>query len=228
VALISVLFSAHLRFGLLAGAGGALLVMAMLGRWRNAPFLFYAAAFALAWCFTLKSGVSTSVVAVLAALTVPIGPRRRGQDSVLIHFMTSLRPYVGFGVLPLFAFVAAGFSLRGLTGGHLGSPVTLGILVGLLVGKPVGVFVAAFAAVTFGLGRKPTGATWLEVGGVSLLCGVGFTMSLFIGALAFPGADVEAQNQARLGVTVGSLLSAAAGMGLLSLAGRRREAVLRD
>jgi NhaA family Na+:H+ antiporter len=223
VGLIGVLFSEHIRPGLLAGAGVVLLAMAGLGRWRAAPFLFYAAAFALAWGFTLKSGVSTSVVAVLAALTVPIGPRRRGQDSVLRHFMDSLRPYVGFGVLPLFAFMAAGFSLRGLMGGHLGSPVTVGILLGLFLGKQVGVFLSAFIAVTFGLGRKPTSATWLEVWGVSLLCGVGFTMSLFMSALAFPGADIATQNQARLGVTLGSLMSAAAGMAVLAWAGRRRE-----
>jgi len=227
VGLIAVLFSQDLHMRALAGAAASLIVMAALGRWRNAPFLFYAVGFALAWAFTLKSGVSTSVMGVLAAFTVPIGPRRRGQDSVLHFFMESLHPYVAYGILPLFAFVAAGFSFRGIDGGHLMAPLTLGILLGLFIGKQAGVFFAVLLAVTLGLGRKPTGATWLEVWGLSLLCGVGFTMSLFIAALAFPDADIQQQNQARLGVVLASVLSAGAGMAVLAVAGAiraRREA----
>jgi NhaA family Na+:H+ antiporter len=229
VGLIGILFSQDLHARPLLGAGAALLFMIGLGRWRSAPFLFYAVGFALAWAFTLKSGVSTSVAGVLAAFTVPVGPRRRGQESVLRHFMDSLHPYVAYGILPLFAFVAAGFSFSGITGAHFTSPLTLGIVLGLFVGKQLGVFGAVFLAVTLGFGRKPTGATWLEVWGLSLLCGVGFTMSLFIGALAFPDADLQAQNQARLGVVLASLLSAGAGMAVLSSAGAaraRREDVL--
>jgi NhaA family Na+:H+ antiporter len=222
VGLIGILFSQDLHARPLIGAGAALLFMMALGRWRSAPFLFYAAGFALAWAFTLKSGVSTSVAGVLAAFTVPVGPRRRGQESVLRHFMDSLHPYVAYGILPLFAFVAAGFSFSRITGAHFTSPLTLGIVLGLFVGKQLGVFGAVFLAVTLGLGRKPTGATWLEVWGLSLLCGAGFTMSLFIGALAFPAADLQAQNQARLGVVLASLLSAAAGMAVLSSAGAAR------
>ena len=222
VGLIGVLFSHDVHLRPLVGAGGALLLMTALGRWRAAPFLFYAIGFALAWAFTLKSGVSTSVAGVLAAFTVPVGPRRRGQDSVLHFFMESLHPYVAYGILPLFAFVAAGFSFRGLTGAHFTAPLTLGIALGLFLGKQLGVFGAVFGAVTFGLGRKPTGATWLEIWGLSLLCGIGFTMSLFIGALAFPEADLQAQNQARLGVVLASLLSAGAGMAVLASAGAAR------
>jgi NhaA family Na+:H+ antiporter len=218
VGLIGILFSQDLHLRPLLGAAGALLFMIALGRWRAAPFLFYAVGFALAWAFTLKSGVSTSVAGVLAAFTVPVGPRRRGQESVLHFFMDSLHPYVAYGILPLFAFVAAGFSFSGITGAHFTSPLTLGIVLGLFLGKQLGVFGAVFLAVTLGFGRKPTGATWLEVWGLSLLCGVGFTMSLFIAALAFPEADLQAQNQARLGVLLASLLSAAAGMAVLSSA----------
>ena len=224
VGLIGLLFTHDLHPRALAGAGAALLVMAALGRWRQAPFLFYAAGFAVAWGFTLKSGVSTSVTGVLAAFTVPIGARRRGQDSVLRHFLDSLHPYVAFGILPLFAFVAAGFSFDDLSGAHFTAPVTLGIVLGLFVGKQIGVFGAVAIAVGLKAGRKPTGATWLEVYGVSLLCGVGFTMSLFIAALAYPDADVEHQNQVRLGVVLASALSAAAGMAVLSWAGGLRTA----
>ena len=222
VGLIGALFSHDVHLRPLMGAGAALLAMTALGRWRSAPFLFYALGFALVWAFTLKSGVSTSVAGVLAAFTVPVGARRRGQDSVLHFFMDSLHPYVAYGILPLFAFVAAGFSFSGMTGAHFTSPLTLGIVLGLFVGKQVGVFGAVFLAVTLGLGRKPTGATWMEVWGLSLLCGIGFTMSLFIGALALPAADLQAQNQVRLGVVLASLLSAAAGMAVLSSAGAAR------
>ncbi len=222
VGLIGALFSHDLHPRALAGAAAALLFMTALGRWRSAPFLFYAVGFAVAWGFTLKSGVSTSVAGVLAAFTVPVGQRRRGQDSVLRHFMDSLHPYVAYGILPLFAFVAAGFSFRGLTGAHFTSPMTVGIVLGLFLGKQLGVFGAVFLAVTFGIGRKPTGATWLEVYGLSVLCGIGFTMSLFISALAFTGGDLQAQNQARLGVVLASLLSAGAGMAVLSSAGAAR------
>ena len=222
VGLIGLLFSQDLHLRALMGAGAALLAMTALGRWRAAPFLFYAVAFALAWAFTLKSGVSTSVMGVLAAFTVPVGARRRGQESVLQFFMDSLHPYVAYGILPLFAFVAAGFSFRGITGAHFLSPLALGIVFGLFVGKQIGVFGAVFLAVTLGLGRKPTGASWMEIWGLSLLCGIGFTMSLFIGALAFPPGDLQAQNQARLGVVLASLLSAGAGMAVLSSAGAVR------
>ena len=222
VGLIGLLFTQDLHLRALLGAAVALLSMAALGRWRSAPYLFYAAGFAAAWAFTLKSGVSTSVAGVLAAFTIPIGARRRGQESVLRHFMDSLHPYVAFGILPLFAFVAAGFSFNDLSGAHFTSPITLGILLGLFLGKQIGVFGAVLLAVTLGFGRKPTGATWLEVYGLSLLCGIGFTMSLFIGALAFTGADAAAQTEARLGVVLASVLSAGAGMLVLSSAAAAR------
>jgi NhaA family Na+:H+ antiporter len=224
VGLIAVLFSHDLHRWSLVGAGVVLAAMAGLGRWRTAPFLLYALGFLLAWAFTLKSGVSTSVTGLLAAFTVPIGPRRRDQDSVLRYFMNSLHPYVAFGILPLFAFAAAGFSFTGLDAGHLLAPITLGVFLGLFLGKQIGVFGAVLLAVTLGLGRKPTGATWLELYGVSLLCGIGFTMSLFIAALAFPGADILHQNQVRLGVVLASVASAGAGMAVLGWAGGLRAA----
>jgi NhaA family Na+:H+ antiporter len=224
VGLISVLFTHDVQWWALAGAGIALAVMALLGLWRSAPFLFYALGFVLVWAFTLKSGVSTSVAGVLAAFTIPVGARRRGQDSVLRHFMDSLHPYVAFGVLPLFAFVAAGFSLQGLSLQHLLEPATLGVVLGLFVGKQVGVFGFAALAVILGFGRKPTAATWLELYGVSILCGVGFTMSLFISGLVFPDTDLAAQTQMRLGVTLASALSTVMGVAVLGWAGGLRAA----
>ena len=218
IGLIGVLFSHDIHLWPLAGAAVVLAAMAGLGRWRSAPFLAYALGFLLVWGFTLKSGVSTSLAGVLAALTVPIGSHRRAKEGMLRQTMQSLHPYVAYLILPLFAFTAAGFSFKGLAPDLLLRPAVLGIMAGLFVGKQVGVFATTLLAATLGLGRKPTGATWLEVYGVSLLCGMGFTMSLYIGGLAYPADSPEV----RVGVFLGTLLSGAAGMAVLAWAGSRR------
>jgi NhaA family Na+:H+ antiporter len=222
VALIAILFTAQLNLYALGGAAAAITLMALLSRWKSAPYLFYAACFVLAWAFTLKSGVNTSLAGVAAAMTVPIDPRRPGQEGPLKHFMESLHPYVAFLILPLFAFAAAGFSLKGLSLADLASPVALGIALGLFLGKQIGVFGLSALAIGLKLARRPTGARWLELYGVALLCGVGFTMSLFIGGLAFHPDDMLAQTQVRLGVVAGSVFSTLFGMAMLGLAQRQR------
>lgn len=220
VATIGLVFTQGIQLAALGGAVVALALMALLGRWRNVPYLFYALGFVLVWAFTLKSGISTSVAGVAAAMTVPIEPRKPHRPGVLEDFMESLHPYVAFLILPLFAFSAAGFSLQGVSLEHLASPVALGVTLGLFLGKQLGVFGATAAVIGLKLARRPTGASWVELYGVSLLCGVGFTMSLFIGALAFPD-DVHAA-EVRLGVLMGSMLSSAAGMTVLAWAQKRR------
>jgi len=224
VALIAILFTAKLNLYALGGAAAAIALMALMSRWKTAPYLFYAACFALAWAFTLKSGVNTSLAGVAAAMTVPIDPRKPGQEGPLKHFMESIHPYVAFLILPLFAFAAAGFSFKGLTPDALFGPVPLGIALGLFVGKQIGVFGVGAAAIGLKIARRPTGTKWLELYGVSLLCGVGFTMSLFIGGLAFSPDDMVVQTQVRIGVVAGSVLSAVVGMVVLSVAQRRRAA----
>ena len=222
VALIAILFTAKVNLLALGGALSTLALMFLLGRWKTAPYFFYACCFVLIWAFTLKSGVNTSLAGVAAAMTVPVEPRRPGQTGVLHYFMESLHGYVAFLILPLFAFVAAGFSLSGLSLKELFSPVALGVGLGLFLGKQVGVFGAAALAIGLKLARRPTGAKWIELYGVALLCGVGFTMSLFIGALAFSPADVAAQTEVRIGVIVGSLLSTLLGMAVLGWSQARR------
>ena len=223
VLMIAVLFTHEIRPAMLAGGGATLLVLAAMSRWDRAPYLFYAVAGALLWAFVLKAGVSTSLAGVAAALTVPVENRRARGTSVLADFMHGLHPYVAFLILPLFAFVAAGFSLAGFGPSAILAPVPLGVALGLFLGKQVGVFGAAALAIGTKLARRPTGARWLELYGVSLLCGIGFTMSLYIGALAFD-ASPEAQAQVRLGVVTGSVLSALAGMAVLLWAQGRRPA----
>jgi NhaA family Na+:H+ antiporter len=220
VGLIAALFTGHIHFAALVGAGLTLAGLVLLSEWKDAPLLLRAIGYLILGGFTLKSGINTSLAGVAAALTVPIGPRRPGQEPVLRNFMQSLHPYVAFGVLPLFAFTAAGVSLERLAPERLLDPVPLGVAAALFLGKQAGVMAAAWIAVRTGLARRPTGATWLELYGVALLCGVGFTMSLFMTALAFP--DGETQRKAVLGVTVGSLASVLAGMAVLTITSRRR------
>jgi NhaA family Na+:H+ antiporter len=222
VGLIAVLYTGHIHVWDLLGAGLTLAGLVFLSQWKDAPFLLRAIGFLVLGAFTLKSGVNTSLAAVAAAMTVPIGPRRPGQEPVLQHFMHSLHPYVAFGILPLFAFTSAGVSLAGVSAHALTDMRLVGIAAALFLGKQAGVMAAVWLSVRSGLARRPTGATWAELYGVALLCGVGFSMSLFMGGLAFAGDGPLAQTELTLGVIAGSLISAGAGMALLSMAAHRR------
>ena len=221
VAVIGFAFDQGLRWAALGGALVSLALMALLGRWRGAPYLLYALGLVMVWAFTLKSGLSTSVTAVAAAMTIPIAPRKPHRPGVLEDFMESLHPYVAFLILPLFAFTATGIPLSQLPTSALLSAPVLGVALGLFIGKQVGVFGATALAIGLKIARRPTGATWLELYGVSVLCGAGFTLSLFIAALAFPNG---AGSEVRLGVLVGSVLSIALGMAVLGWAQARRKA----
>lgn len=221
VALIALLFSSEINPTALMGAALALAAMAGLGRLKQGTPLLFAIGFLIVWAFTLKSGVNTSLAGVAAAMTVPIGSNRPGEEGMVKHFLEGMHPYVAWGILPLFAFAAAGFSFATMEAGHLLAPLPLGIAMGLLVGKPIGVMAASGLAVATGIGKRPTDAGWLELFGVSLLCGVGFTMSLFIGGLAFPNGS-ETAAQVQLGVIGGSILSIVAGALVLRIAQMRR------
>ncbi|HEX7945956.1 MAG TPA: Na+/H+ antiporter NhaA [Phenylobacterium sp.] len=222
VVLIAVLYTQDLRFPMLAGAAVTTAVLAAMGRWRTAPYAFWAVGGLLLWGFTLKSGVNTSLAGVAAAMCLPLEPKRPGGPGVLDETMEALHPYVAFLILPIFAFTAAGFAFGGETGKVLLSTVSLGVAAGLFFGKQLGVFGAALLAISLKWARRPTGAKWVELYGVAALCGVGFTMSLYIGALAFPGADPLHQAQVRAGVVLGSLASSALGLSLLLFSARRR------
>lgn len=227
VAIIAFVYTDELNYAALAGAGVALAFMALLRAIPKAPWTFYAALFLAVWGFTLESGVNTSLAGVAAAMTVPI-EGRSGEEGVLKRFMHGLHPYVAYGILPLFAFAASGFSFAGMSLAALFAPVPLGVALGLFVGKQAGVLLFVWLAVVSGLARKPTGATWLETYGVAILCGIGFTMSLFLGALALPIDDQPLQDAVKLGVVSGSLLSLVWGAIVLTAAARtraRREAL---
>jgi len=224
IALIAVLFSEGVQWVPLVWVAGLLAAGAVFARMRRVAAPFWVLGFGLIWYLTVLSGLSTSLTAVAFALIVPVANRTDDHQSPLKEAMHDLHPYVAYLVLPLFAFAKAGVSFAGLSLEQAFAPLVLGIALGLFVGKQIGVFGFAWLASALKLGRRPTGATWLELYGVSLLCGVGFTMSLFIGVLAFPGSiDSPEQVEVKLGVLGGSFLSAIAGAAVLAVAGRRRK-----
>ena len=224
IALIAVLFSTGVDW-LLVGAAGVLLLVGSVMSLRRIPAPFWVLGFALVWWLSVKAGLSTSLAAVAFAAIVPVTPRTDDQQSPLKEVMHDLHPYVAYLVLPLFAFAKAGVSFAGLSIDQMLAPLVLGVAAGLFIGKQIGVMGAAWLVSALKLGARPSGASWLQVYGVSLLCGVGFTMSLFIGALAFPGAvDSPQQVEVKLGVILGSVLSATLGGIVLSIASNRTRA----
>ena len=226
IALIAILFSEGVAVTPLLIAGGLLIGGAVMGRIGKVPAPFWVLGFAAVWYFTVQAGLSTSLSAVAFAAIVPVKPRREDGQSPLKEAMHDLHPYVAFLVLPLFAFAKAGVSFAGLSLEAAFAPLVIAIALGLFVGKQIGVFGAAWLASTLKIGARPSGSTWLQVYGVSLLCGIGFTMSLFIGVLAFPGAiDSPEQVEVKLGVLGGSLLSIITAVVVLSMASRKRDPI---
>lgn len=222
VAMIAVVFAGTLKPAMLGGALATLLVLAAMSRWRAAPYAFWTAGFLLLWGFVIKSGLDPSLAGVLAAATVPLQPKRPGGPGVLDQLLAALHPYVAFLILPLFILTAAGFSVRDLPADTPTAPVALGLGLALVLGKQAGVFGTAALAIGLKWARRPMGARWLDLYGVSVLCGVGFTLSLYIGELAFAPGDAVAQAKVRIGVLAGSLVSAVWGLAALALSERRR------
>jgi NhaA family Na+:H+ antiporter len=164
---------------------------------------------AVLWLFVLKSGVHATVAGVVTAWALPM--RTRGGAHLLEKVEHALHPWVAFGVLPVFAFVNAGVSLQGVTWQSLVEPIPLGIAVGLVVGKTIGVLAASWLAVVALGAAWPQGASRLQFFATCVMCGIGFTMSLFIGGLAFTGLSASYEVQLKLGVLAGSLVSALIG-----------------
>jgi NhaA family Na+:H+ antiporter len=166
---------------------------------------------ALLWLSVLKSGVHATLAGVVTAFCIPAGDSRDPERSPLRRLEHSLHPWVAYAILPVFAFANAGVRLAGLSFADLLEPIPLGIVLGLVVGKQLGVFVFAAAAIRLGLARLPEGVDLQQIYGAALLCGIGFTMSLFIGSLAFEGLASEAGVSDRLGILLGSMIAAVAG-----------------
>ena len=214
VAIIALLYTEGLALVPLAlGLAGLALLYGMnkAGVTRLWPYLLIGAG---VWLAVLNSGVHATLAGVAVALCIPLRPSPARVDDVnspLHRLEHGLHPWVAFGIVPLFGFANAGISFEGLSPASLLAPIPLGIAAGLFLGKQVGVFGAVWIADRLGIADAPAGASWRQVYGIALLCGIGFTMSLFIGGLAFP-----AQGDAvKLGVLAGSLLSALAGYAVL-------------
>lgn len=186
-----------------------------MGVQRVAPYLIIGV---FMWVFVLKSGVHATLAGVLIALTIPL-KEKHGDKALLYKLEHALHPWVAFLILPIFAFANAGVSLQGVSLADLMQPLPLGIAAGLFVGKQIGVFAFTWIGVKSGLARLPEGVNWRHVYGVACLTGVGFTMSLFIGSLAFGAA--ETMNAVRLGVISGSILSGIVGYAVLRAAAPR-------
>jgi NhaA family Na+:H+ antiporter len=211
VAIIALFYTADLdvtALGMSALLVGAMAALNLFGVRRLWPYLLL---FPALWLAVFQSGIHATIAGVLAALTIPLG---RGEAvSPLKKLEHKLHPVVMFGIVPLFGFASAGVTIGGLD--ELAQPVTLGVAAGLFIGKQVGVFGAIWAADRTGLARKPEVLRWTHIYGAALLCGVGFTMSLFIGELAF--ADRLLIDEAKIGTLLGSVLSGIAGTLLLAL-----------
>ncbi len=206
VAIIALFYTAELNVYALGGAILVAVALAALGQFGVRRLWPYLAGFAIMWLLMLESGVHATIAGVLTALTVPLG--RREPHSPLKRLEHDIHPWVMFGIMPLFGFASAGVELPA-DPGTIGRPLPLAILLALFLGKQLGVFGAIWASVKTGLAPIPKGADWRHIYGASLLCGIGFTMSLFIAALAF--SNPELVDEAKIGILTGSLLSALAG-----------------
>jgi NhaA family Na+:H+ antiporter len=225
VAIIALAYTAEintLALGASAAIVAGLYALNRSGIMRLWPYLLLGA---FLWYFILLSGVHATVAGVLVAIMVPVVRTPGTPDSPhspLHRLEHAITPWVAYIIVPLFGFANAGVSLAGLGLADVFAPLPLGIAAGLFVGKQVGIFGAVWLAVRFGMASKLPGASWLQIYAVALLCGIGFTMSLFIGALAFPSAPALVE-EAKIGVVMGSLASALVGFVILRFA-RQREA----
>ena len=218
IVIIAVFYTSDLSLTGLALAGVALIGLIALNRMkvdRTAPYVVLGLAM---WLFVLQSGVHATLAGVVVALTIPL-KRNNGSDFIQ-GLEEALHPHVKFFILPLFAFANAGIPLEGFSLATLSSPLPLGITAGLALGKPLGILLAVACCVSLGLAKLPERVTWLHMAGVGCLAGIGFTMSLFIGTLAF---NAPAQIDAvRVGVIAGSIISTALGLMILWLGSTSR------
>jgi NhaA family Na+:H+ antiporter len=221
VIIIAIFYSSGLSSAYLGAAFAVIAVLVVLNRMRVMTLVPYLVLGAVLWVLVLKSGVHATLAGVALALTIPLersaGIRHDLDHSPLHRLEHGLHRIVPFVVIPIFGFANAGVSLAGLSFGALVEPLTLGVAAGLVVGKLVGVFGSSALAIRFGLADLPAHAGWSHLIGISLLCGIGFTMSLFIGLLAF-ASDAALQDAVKVGILAGSFIAALLGAVVLLMA----------
>ena len=197
----------------------AFLALLILNKFNIKKFLPYLVIGIFMWDFTHQSGIHATIAGVLLASTIPHRKKPK-EHSMLIKIEHAISPYVAFGIMPLFAFANAGVSLEGLSLSSFASKVPLGILLGLFVGKQFGVFIFSYLSIKFKIAQMPTNANWINFYGVGVLTGIGFTMSLFVGNLAFV-ENMNYMDGVKIGVLGGSLLSTLFGYFLILFAPRK-------
>ncbi|MEE1868190.1 MULTISPECIES: Na+/H+ antiporter NhaA [Pseudomonas] len=220
IIVIALFYSGELSSLSLMLAGACLLALIAMNRLGVVKLGPYMVIGLILWVCVLKSGVHATLAGVTLALCIPLRTRN-AEASPLLSLEHALHPWVAYGILPLFAFANAGVSLAGVTLESFTHYVPMGIAAGLLIGKTVGVFGLTWIAVKLGFAALPSGANWGQVLGVAILCGIGFTMSLFVGSLAFVPGSSDYAGMDRMGILTGSILAALIGYTVTALASRK-------
>ena len=215
IVIIALFYSGDLSIKYLSLMLLAFLILLVINKFNIKKFLPYLIIGIFLWDFTHNSGIHATIAGVLLAMTIP--HRKKEKDfSLLIKIEHAISPYVAFGIMPLFAFANAGVSLEGLSLGSLLDKVPLGIVLGLFLGKQLGVFVFSYVAIKTKIAQMPNNSNWYNFYGVGVLTGIGFTMSLFVGNLAFV-ENIQYMDGVKIGVLTGSLLSTLFGYFLILL-----------
>ena len=215
IVIIALFYSGDLSIKYLSLMLIAFIILLLLNKFNVRKFLPYLVVGLILWDFTHNSGIHATIAGVLLAMTIP--HRKKEKDfSLLIKIEHSISPYVAFGIMPLFAFANAGVSLDGLSLESLLDKVPLGIVLGLFVGKQLGVFVFSYVSIKLKIAQMPNNSNWFNFYGVGVLTGIGFTMSLFVGNLAFV-ENMQYMDGVKIGVLTGSLLSTLFGYFLILL-----------
>jgi Na+:H+ antiporter, NhaA family len=220
IIIIAFFYSSELQYSFLIMLFLSFVVLVILNRLGIKKFLPYFFVSLFLWYFTHSSGIHSTISGVLLALTIP--HRNHKKDfSLLLKIEHMLSPYVAFGIMPLFALANAGVSLDGFSMSTIMYPVPLGILCGLFFGKQLGVFLFSFISVKLKIAEMPSNSSWIKLYGVAILTGIGFTMSLFVGNLAFAN-DLQHVDGVKIGVLAGSLLSTLVGYFLLLIVTKKK------
>ena len=215
IVIIAVFYSGDLSIKYLSLMLLAFLILVIINKFNIKRFLPYLVVGLFLWDFTHNSGIHATIAGVLLAITIP--HRKKEKDfSLLIKIEHAISPYVAFGIMPLFAFANAGVSLEGLSFSSLLDKVPLGIVLGLFLGKQIGVFVFSYISIKLKIAKLPNNSNWYNFYGVGILTGIGFTMSLFVGNLAFVD-NIQYMDGVKIGVLTGSLLSTLIGYFLILL-----------
>ena len=225
IAIIAIFYTEQLSLMSLGFAGAALLVLFGLNRIGVKTPAAYVVVGIILWIAVLKSGVHATLAGVALAAFIPMNRNADSNEPCLLRSMEhGIHKWVCFAILPIFAFANAGVPIFGMSPASLLEPIPLGIALGLFLGKQLGIFTCCWLTVKTGLAKLPNGVNWSHVYGLSLLCGIGFTMSLFIGSLAFESTGGPSPIDERSGILVGSLLSALGGVAVLALANKKTSA----